>query len=188
MQSLFDFIVKPANNKRYNNTTDINGLEFITSTSQEDHKFSNREAIVINVPLGYKVNIKKGDTLLVHHNVFKYYNDMKGKIQSGRSYFKDDLFFIDEDQFFAYHNGEKWCAVNRYCFVKPIPKKDYYIQGVNIKEEPLHGILKYSNKQLKNLGVKEGDQITFTPDSEYEFYVDDEKLYRMFTDNITMVV
>ena len=39
MQSLFDFIVKPANNKRYNNTTNIEGLEFITSTSQEDHKF-----------------------------------------------------------------------------------------------------------------------------------------------------
>ena len=83
MQSLFDFIVKPVNNKRYNNTTNIEGLEFITSTSQEDHKFSNREAVVINVPLGYVGNIKKGDTLLVHHNVFKYYYDMKGRQKSG---------------------------------------------------------------------------------------------------------
>ena len=63
MQSLFDFIVKPANNKRYNNTTNIEGLEFITSTSQEDHMFSNREAIVINVPLGYKGKYKKKATL-----------------------------------------------------------------------------------------------------------------------------
>ena len=102
MQSLFDFIVKPANNKRYNNTTNIEGLEFITSTSQEDHKFSNREAVVINVPLGYVGNIKKGDTLLVHHNVFKYYYDMKGRQKSGKSFLKDNLFFVDSDQFFLY--------------------------------------------------------------------------------------
>jgi hypothetical protein len=36
----------------------------------------------------------KGDTLLVHHNVFKFYNDIKGVERSGRSYFMDDLFFI----------------------------------------------------------------------------------------------
>jgi len=70
--------------------------------------------------------------------------------------------------------------------VKPIPKKDYYIQGINVKEEPLHGVIKYNNKQLEELGVKEGDKICFTPDSEYEFYVDNEKLYRMFTNNITI--
>ena len=99
-----------------------------------------------------------------------------------------NLFFIDYDQFFLYNKNGKWYGHDKYCFVKPIPKKDYYIEGVNIKEEPLHGILKYSNKQLKSLGVKEGDQITFTPESEYEFYIDEEKLYRMFTDNITMVV
>ena len=50
MQSLFDFLVTPKDNKRYSNTTQIGGMEFITSTSQEDHKFSNREAIVVNVP------------------------------------------------------------------------------------------------------------------------------------------
>ena len=113
---------------------------------------------------------------------------MKGREKSGKSFFKDDLFFIDYDQFFLYNKNGKWYGHDKYCFVKPIAKKDYYIEGVNIKEEPLHGILKYSNKQLKSLGVKEGDQITFTPESEYEFYIDEEKLYRMFTDNITMVV
>ncbi len=122
MQSLFDFIVKPANNKRYNNTTNIEGLEFITSTSQEDHMFSNREAIVINVPLGYKGNIKKGDTLLVHHNVFKYYYDMKGRQKSGKSFLKDNLFFVDSDQFYLYKQKGKWYSHDRFCFVKPLKK------------------------------------------------------------------
>jgi len=37
-----------------------------------------------------------------------------------------------------------------------------------------------------DLGLKEGDEISFKPDSDYEFTVDGEKLYRMFTDNITL--
>ena len=40
------------------------------------------------------------------------------KVQSGKSYFKDDLFFIDEEQYYAYHNGVEWNAIDRYCFIK----------------------------------------------------------------------
>ena len=48
--------------------------------------------------------------------------------------------------------------------------------------------MKFINNQLEKLGVKVGDEISFTPDSEYEFNVDGEKLYRMYTENITMVL
>jgi len=189
MQSLFDFIVKPANNKRYNNTTNIEGLEFITSTSQEDHKFSNREAVVINVPLGYVGNIKKGDTLLVHHNVFKYYYDMKGRQKSGKSFLKDNLFFVDPDQFYLYKSKEEsnWMGYSKYCFVKPLKAKKSYLDK-NSKNEPLRGIVKYINNELIEKGVKVGDEVLYEPNSEYEFVVDDEKLYRMFTRNITVVL
>jgi hypothetical protein len=37
-------------------------------------------------------------------------------------------------------------------------------------------------------GVKIGDEVLYEPESEYEFIVDDEKLYRMFTKNITVVL
>ena len=56
------------------------------------------------------------------------------------------------------------------------------------KEDPLIGRMKFINNQLEKLGVKVGDEISFTPDSEYEFNVDGEKLYRMYTENITMVL
>ena len=56
------------------------------------------------------------------------------------------------------------------------------------KYEPLVGTIKYSNKQLEKLGVKEGDEIVFKPESEYHYYVEDELLYRMFTDNITVIL
>ena len=187
MRSPFFFIVKPENNRRYDNTKNISGVEVITSTSEEDVRFSNRRGIVQELPLGYDGPIKVGDTLLVHHNVFKFYNDMKGQRRSGRSFFKDNLFFIEPDQFFMYHDGKDWNAYDRYCFVEPIDVENSYIYK-NIKEEPLMGLMLYPNDYLKSKGVKSGDKVAFKPESEYEFYVDDKKMYRMYDHQITMVL
>ena len=186
MRSPFYFIVEAYNGKRYDNTKKIGNVDFIISSSKEDHTVSNRYAIVKELPIGYKGEVSIGDTLLVHHNVFKYYNDMKGREKSGKSFFKDDLFFIDFDQFYMYKSNNIWKCHDKYCMIKPIEKKDIYLK-THVEEEPLTGIVKYSNKQLEKKGVKEGDLISFQPDSEYEYNVDGEKLYRMFTNNITLI-
>ena len=185
MKSPFYFIVKPMNGKRYDNTKDIGVTDFIVSTSEEDHKFSNRYADVIELPIGYSGPISIGDTLLVHHNAFKYYNDMRGRQKSGKSFFKDDLFFIDTDQFFMYKKGSAWNAYDKYCFVRPISATEYYIEKF-CAEEPLMGQMVYPNEYLLGKGIKEGDYICFSPDSEYEFTIEGEKLYRMYDHQITM--
>jgi hypothetical protein len=185
MKSPFYFITKPLEGKRYNNTKNIGGIEFIVNTSEEEHKFSNREAVVVETPLGYTGPIEPGDILLVHHNVFKFYNDMKGRRKSGKSFFKEDIFLIEYDQFFLYKKKDKWFAHDRYCFVKPIPAIDSYIKKP-FSEEPLMGIMKYPNEYLVSQGVNAGDSIVFGPDSEYEFNVDGEKLYRVFDHQITI--
>jgi len=185
MKSPFYFIVKPLEGKRYNNTKNIGGLDFITSSSEEDYKYSNRKGVVQELPLKYKGPIKIGDTLLVHHNVFKFYNDMKGRQQSGKSYFKDDLFFIDNDQFFMYNHKGNWHSHDRYCFVKPMDKKDSFMFKRG-NEEPLMGEMVYPNSYLEKQGVGPGCPVSFQPDSEYEFEVDGEKLYRMFDHQITL--
>ena len=186
MKSPYNFIVTPLNNRRYDNVKNVSGVDLITSVSQEDHISSNRLAKVISLPINYKGPVEEGDTLLVHHNVFKFYYDMQGRQKSGRSFLKDNLFLIDNEQFFLYKRDDNWMAHSKYCFIKPIQAKDsaYFKTG----EEPLIGIVKYINKELLNLGVSVGDEISFTPDSEYEFTVDDEKLYRMLTNNITMIL
>jgi len=87
-------------------------------------------ATIINSPippgaLGYEGPIAIGDTLLVHHNVFKFYNDMKGRQQSGRSFFREDMFLVDFDQFYMYRTpGGEWIPQGRYCFVQPVPPED----------------------------------------------------------------
>ena len=187
MKSPYSFIVKPYNNKRYDNTKTYGKVDFVISTSEEDHSASNRYAIVVSTPIDYSGPVKEGDTLLVHHNVFKFYNDMQGRRKSGKSYFKDNLFFVDPDQFFLYKQNGEWRGYNKYCFIKPSPAKDSFIKK-SITEEPLFGTIKYINNQLLSMGLNVGDEISYQPESEYEFNVDGERLYRMFTNNITMVL
>ena len=185
MKSPFYFIVTPLKGKRYDNTKEISGLDIIVSTSEEDHNFSNRYAEVLELPLRYEGPIQIGDILLVHHNAFKFYNDMKGKQKSGRSFFRDDVFLIDSEQFFLYKRDGIWNSYDKYCFVKPIPVIDSYIKKP-FSEEPLMGIMKYPNEYLISKGIAAGDMVCFAPDSEYEFNVDDEKLYRMYDHQITI--
>ena len=184
MQSPFDFIVT---GKRYNNTKDIGGIELIINTSEEDHNFSNRYAEVVEVPHKYDGPVKKGDTLLVHHNVFKFYNDIKGNRKSGRSFFRDDTFFVEPDQFYMYKRDGNWNTHGRFCFVKPLPATESYIKKP-FTNEPLMGKMVYPNEYLISQGVRSGNTVCFKPDSEYEFDVDGEKLYRIFDHQITMVL
>jgi hypothetical protein len=185
MRSPYYFIAAPIDGRRYANTKDIGGKDFIVSTSDEDHDFSNRYASVISTPLGYKGPIEPGDVLLVHHNVFKFYNDVKGVQKSGKSFFRDNQFLIELDQFYMYKKRGVWNAYDKYCFVKPIPAIESYI-GKPFTNEPLMGVMVYPNKYLKENGVVEGDVVCFSPDSEYEFNVDGEKMYRMFDHQITI--
>tara|TARA_R110000868_G_scaffold77684_1_gene222303 strand:- start:2554 stop:3117 length:564 start_codon:yes stop_codon:yes gene_type:complete len=185
MKSPFYFMVTPVDGRRYNNTKNLSGTDIVVSTSEEDHKFSNRFAEVIETPLGYNGPIETGDTLLVHHNAFKFYNDIKGNRRSGKSFFKDDIFFIETEQFFLYKKGAEWHTYDRYCFVAPIPSVDYYIKKTFLNE-PLRGIMRYPNDYLISQGVSAGDHICFTPNSDYEFEVDGEKLYRIYDHQITI--
>jgi hypothetical protein len=185
MKSPFYFIAKPVDDRRYNNTKDIDGTTLIVSTSEEDHAFSNRYAEVIELPVNYVGEIMVGDILVVHHNVFKFYNDIKGNRKSGKSFFRDNLFFIEMDQFFMYKRNGEYFSYDKYCFVKPMPVIESYIDKP-FSEEPLMGIMKYTNKYLLSNSINNGDSVCYTPDSEYEFNIDGEKLYRMFDHQITI--
>jgi hypothetical protein len=94
---------------------------------------------------------------------------------------------IDEDQFFLYKQDGKWHTYDRYCFVKPIPATESYIKKP-FTNEPLMGEMVYPNAYLIEQGVRQGDKVCFKPDSEYEFEVDGEKLYRMYDHQITIVL
>ena len=177
MKSVYNFVVKPKG-KRYNNTKKINDVELIINTEIYNHQYVNREAEVISTPIIGDTNIKPGDTVVVHHNVFRRWHDVKGIERNSRSYFNEDTYFINHDQIFLYKRKNKWIAPKGYCFVKPLKAVDQF----NIEsEKPLQGIVKYSDGT-----VKVNDLIGFRPSSQYEFIVDNERLYRVLSNFITI--
>ena len=60
MKSLYQFIVKPLND-RYNNIKKIGDHSLIINTTIENHRFVSKEAVVVSVPAAYSSPIKVGD-------------------------------------------------------------------------------------------------------------------------------
>ena len=183
MQSLFSFIVEPKN-KRYENEVDINGKKLIVNTTMDDHKYVSRVGIVKSLPKIGETNIKIGDEVIVHHNVFRRFHDIRGIEKNSSSYFKEDLYFCYYDQIFLYKQNGDWKAPFDFCFVKPIESKKQFISAQ--KERPRVGILKYGNSSLDAFKVNEGSLVGFSPSSEYEFIIENDRLYRMRTNDITI--
>ena len=183
MQSLFSFIVEPKN-KRYENEVDINGKKLIINTTMDDHKYVSRIGVVKSIPKVGETDIKVGDEVIIHHNVFRRFHDIRGVEKNSSSYFKEDLYFCYYDQIFLYKQNDQWKAPFDFCFVKPIENKKQFISSE--KERPRVGILKYGNSFLDAFKVNEGSLVGFSPSSEYEFIIENDRLYRMRTNDITI--
>lgn len=182
MRSVFSFIVKPVG-ERYNNKVDVDGKELIINTKIESFKSVNKLAEVVATPLAIKTDIKPGDIIVMHHNVFRRFYDMKGRQKNSRSYFEEDLYFCDLDQIYLYKREGNWNSVNDRCFVKPIKNTDY----LKLDKEQKHiGILKYGNSSLDELKISRGDLVGYTPFGEFEFLIDGERLYCMKSNDIVI--
>jgi len=177
MKSVYNFVVTPKG-KRYNNTKKIGDSELILNTEVFNHQYVNREATIISTPTVGDTNIKPGDTVIVHHNVFRRWHNVKGIEKNSRAYFNESTYFINHDQIFLYKRDKEWVAPKGYCFIKPLKAIDKF----NIKsEKPLQGIVKYSDGT-----VNINDLIGYIPKTECEFIVDGERLYRVLSNLITI--
>jgi hypothetical protein len=103
MTSVFSFIVKPVG-ERYNNKVKIDGKDLIINTKIESFKSVNNLAEVVSIPLAYSTDIKVGDLVVIHHNVFRRFYDIRGKQKNSRAFFMDNLYFCDIDQIYLYKN------------------------------------------------------------------------------------
>ena len=176
MKSVYNFVVTPVKS-RYNNTKDIGGKELIVNTEIYNHQYVSREAIVKAIPTVGDTDIKVGDKVIVHHNVFRRWHNVKGIEKNSRSYFDEETYLVQPDQIFLYKDT-KWQAQKGYCFVAPVKSTDKYSVD---KEKPLVGIVKHTDGT-----VNKGDLIGFRPSSEYEFIIDGQKLYRLLSNFITI--
>ena len=178
MKGLYSFIVEPLN-ERYDNIRKVNNNNLIINTSIENHVFVSKKAVVVSTPAAYKTKIKVGDELYVHHNIFRRWYNVRGEEKNSSTFFKDNMYFVSFDQIYMYNNKPHL----DYCFIKPILNSSILD---NRKEQPNVGIVKYTNNTLEALGINPGTLITFTPNSEFEFIIDGERLYCMKSNDIAL--
>jgi hypothetical protein len=136
-----------------------------------------------------ETTIQVGDKVIVHHNVFRRFYDIRGKEKDSKSYMFDGMYAVTQDQIYAYKpftNGDRkkpWQALEDYCFVQPIKNKDKY--ELNI-ENGLVGILVYSNNSLSSKGLEVGDLVGIGPKSQFEFLIEGKRLYRVRNQDISI--
>ena len=178
MKSVYNFVVKPKG-ERYNNTKKVGDSELILNTEIYNHQYVNREAIVISTPVICDTDIQPGDTVIVHHNVFRRWHNVAGEEKNSKSYFNEKTYLINNDQIFLYKRDDKWIVPKGYCFIKPLKELN---DQFNIKlERPFIGIVKYSDGT-----VEVDDLVGYKPRTECEFIVDGERLYRVLSNLITI--
>ena len=168
-----DYIISPIGN-RYNNSIRVDNKELILNTEIFNHQYVNRKAKVIATPILFQSPINVGDEVIVRHNVFRRWHDVKGRERNSRSYWKDNKYIVSEDQIFLYNNN----TMPGYSFVKPIKSNN---KLTNDTEQPLVGIIKYTDGAFDI-----NELVGFTPNSEYEFIINGERLYRVMNKFITI--
>ena len=177
MKSVHGFIVTPVG-QRYNNVKKVGDKDLIVNSEIFNHQHVNRLAKVLAVPTVGQTDIKVGDEVIVHHNVFRRWHDVKGREKNSRSFIDEQTYVVSIDQIFLIKRNNKWIAPNGYCFVKPIKAIDKFNTD---PERSFVGIVKYSDGT-----VDVGDLVGLRPKSKYEFIVDGQRLYRVLSSFITI--
>lgn len=176
----------------YNN--EVDGI--IVNSTIESVRHINRVARVIEAP-SFTI-LKKGDAVIVHHNMFRLRNGLRGKRVQSDYHIEDNRYYIPLTLVFAYKRGDSdWKAIQPFTFVKPIRFEDKKVNNFIVTGgdsnthkgyKKLRGIVKYPNKDLESQGVSQGDEVIFSDYSEYEFNIDGELLYKMSTNDILAVL
>jgi|TARA_R100000482_G_C5062209_1_gene117596 hypothetical protein len=185
MKSVYNFVVTPVG-ERYNNKKKVGDKELIINTEIFNHEYVNRTAIVKACPIINETCVEPGDEVIVHHNVFRRWHDVKGNERNSKAWFDEDNYIISQDQIFLRKIKTPWTRFKEpiwkplkgFCFVKPLKSKNSWGDDI---EDPTRGIIKYTDGSFL-----EGDVVGFTPFSKYEFIIEGEKLYRVYSKFITI--
>ncbi len=177
MQSIYNFIVSPYN-KRNTAEKDIDGKKLLLNTELQNHQYTSRHGVIKSVPKVNDLNIQVGDEIIVHHNVFRRFRDIRGDEKNSKSYYEEDLFFVYPDQIFAFKREKEWEPVKGYVFVKPLKNNNMF----SLEHEKSF----VGKVQFDCANYKAGEIIGFVPGMEYEFNIDEHRLYRIPAHRITI--
>lgn len=178
----------------YDNEVDLStGDSIIINSTIESVANINRVATVKKAP-DFTI-LQEGDQVVVHHNIFRKNNDINGNQADSHYHIENNLYFVPLTEVFMYKRSDSdWNAISPYCFVEPVYKKKKEGFDLNAIEDtykgriPKRGIMRYPNEELLKQGLKNGDVIIFSKNSEYEFIIDGVLYYKMSTKDILAAI
>ena len=118
----------------------------------------------------HSVPVFNGDTVVVHHNVFRKYYDMKGKEKFSSSKIRGTTYLASHLEVFAFNSGDGWKSIEPYIFMS--------------SDQTHNGEVLVSYIGSEDDGIIPGERLYYRPDSEYEFIIDGVKMYRVPKSNI----
>jgi len=177
MQSVFNYLVSPKGDRTVG-SKEIEGQTLLLNTDLQNHSYTNRVGTILNLPLVGNEELKEGDDVIVHHNVFRRFRDVRGNEKDSKNYLSEDVYTIQADQIYAFKRNGEWKALKGFCFVKPIKEDKMFSISF---EKPLIGIVKLGNDEIEKESL-----VGFKPNSEYEFVIEGQRLYRVPTNSITI--
>jgi hypothetical protein len=181
------FVVR-VDNKFTNEIKLKNGVSLILDTKFEPHKHRAFWGEVVELPAKGGGSVSIGDKLYFHHSI----------IFNENYQIADDLFLVAFDEnggynslCYAYEHDGTIHTLGDFIFLTPPPKEEVKSEsglflGFEKKVED-RGYIKYMNELGDELGVCIGDLVGFSPNSDCDFLINDEKLWRMRLQDLTVV-
>ena len=94
MNPRYGYLIEPLGSE-YNNTKNISGVDFVVNTTIENALFVNRIGVIKGIPTNIEDNeLQVGDIVVVHHNVFRTYLNMKGQKTKSNEYFRSGSYIV----------------------------------------------------------------------------------------------
>jgi co-chaperonin GroES (HSP10) len=187
--------IRAEKNKHGTHTFD-NGKEIFIDTFFRDtateHACHDGEVVYVpsRIPSGREMILKKGDHVYGSHFLTHedYEDNMTGELLYRVSYESTLYCRINKD--------ESIDMLNDWSFFEPLlePEENMYSDvapSLIIKSErerlPNRAVAKHLCKSLRDIGVKEGDIVVWTKDSDYEIVVEGETYFRIETVDVVAI-
>jgi len=190
MRPLSNFVVYVP--KKVNETKKIGDVEIYIETKFNEFEHRVMEGEVVGIPEKYKTQVAIGDTLYFHHHVVITPQVLDEKNDLYQVNYSPDGGHATQSYIVKKKDTDEIIALDDWVFldpIKPEPKlKSDILELVSFEEEVNYkGKIMYASDKIKELGLKIGDVVWFTKNSDYEMQIDDKKLWRVLIQNLTIV-
>tara|TARA_R110002124_G_scaffold282177_1_gene457125 strand:- start:104 stop:682 length:579 start_codon:yes stop_codon:yes gene_type:complete len=190
MRPLHNFIVHVPETVK--ETKKIGDVEIYIETKFNEFEHRVMEGEVVGIPEKYKTPVSVGDTLYFHHHVVITPQVVDEKNKLYQVNFSPEGGHLTQSYVVKKKDTDEIIALNDWVFLDPIEPeaklKSDIIEIVSFEEVPnIKGKIMYASDKIKELGLKIGDVVWFTKNSDYEMQIDDKKLWRVLIQNLTIV-